>query len=343
MRRDLGRLRRTVRVSFTRAALVCASIAITVGAPRLHAQDLAPRAYTITPRGSNAFTLANAYNDGPLLLEGAAPIEDASARLNAPSLTCYRAFSLLGRSANVVAAVAYGVGTFEGTVLGEQQSIYRSGLFDSLVRVSVNLVGGPAMSLGEMRKWQQKTLLGVSLKVIAPTGQYDPTKLINLGANRWAFKPELGLSRRWGHWVLDAYGGVWLFTENPEFFSRNAWVPGVQSQTQDPVAVLETHLSYDFRPRLWVSLDGNFWRGGTTSLNGVENPATLQQNSRVGITASFPVTRHQSVKLSYGRGAYIRFGGDYQVLSAAWQYSWITGASKASTARTSSPSSSHQE
>ena len=195
-----------------------------------------------------------------------------------------------------------------------------------------------------MRKWQQKTLLGVSLKVVAPTGQYDPTKLINLGANRWAFKPELGLSRRWGHWVLDAYGGVWFFTENPEFFSRNEYFPGVQAQTQDPALVLETHLSYDFRPRLWVSLDGNFWRGGTTSLNGVENPATLQQNSRVGITASFPVTRRQSVKLSYGRGAYIRFGGDYQVLSAAWQYSWISaGGSQPSTARASGHSSSRQE
>jgi hypothetical protein len=333
-----------MRGSFMRAALVCASIAIAGGAPRLHAQDLAPRAYLITPRGSNAITLANAYNDGALLLEGAAPIEDASARLNAPSLTYYRAFSLLGRSANVIAGVAYGVGTFEGTVLGERESIYRSGLFDSVVRLSVNLVGGPAMSLAEMRKWQQKTLLGVSLKVVAPTGQYDPTKLINLGANRWAFKPELGLSRRWGHWVLDAYGSVWLFTENPEFFSRNAYVPGVQAQTQDPVVVLETHLSYDVRPRLWVSLDGNFWRGGTTSLNGVENPATLQQNSRVGITAAFPVTRHQSLKLSYARGAYIRFGGDYQVLSAAWQYSWISArGSKPSTATTSSHSSFRQE
>ena len=98
--------------------------------PRFHAQDLAPRAYTVTPRGSNAITLANAYNDGHLLLEGAAPIKDATARLNAPSLTYYHAFSLFGRSANVIAAMAYGVGTFEGTVLGEQASIYRSGLFD---------------------------------------------------------------------------------------------------------------------------------------------------------------------------------------------------------------------
>ena len=174
-----------------------------------------------------------------------------------------------------------------------------------------------------MRKWRQKTLLGVSLKVVAPTGQYDPTKLINLGANRWAFKPELGLSRRWGHWVLDAYGSVWFFTKNPEFFSRNQFVPGTQSQTQDPIGAVETHLSYDVRPRLWVSLDGNFWYGGRTSLNGVENPATLQKNSRIGVTASFPITRHQSVKVGYAQGAYIRFGGDYRIVSAAWQYSWV--------------------
>jgi hypothetical protein len=322
-----------------RASLVFGALAAAGIAPSLQAQDLAPRAYLITPLGSNAITLANTYNDGDLLLEGAAPIEDATARLNAPSLTYYRAFSLLGRAANVVAGVAYGVGNFEGTVLGEQASIHRSGLFDSVARLSVNLVGGPPMSLGAFRKWQQKTLLGVSLKLVAPTGQYDPTKLINLGANRWAFKPELGLSRRWGHWLLDAYGGVWLFTENPEFFSRNAYVPGVQSKTQDPVAVLESHLSYDFRPRLWVSLDANFWRGGTTSVNGVENPATLQQNSRVGITAAIPVTRHQSLKLSYARGAYIRFGGDYQILSAAWQYSWISGGGS----KPSEASASRQE
>ena len=77
------------------------------------------------------------------------------------------------------------------------------------------------------------------------------------------------------------------------------------------------------RPRLWVSLDANFWYGGRTSLDGVENPKTLQKNSRIGVTASFPVSRHQSVKLSYARGAYIRFGGDYQIFSAGWQYSWI--------------------
>jgi len=305
------------------AACALAVLALASGAVSLGAQDLAPRAYVITPRGSNAVTLGYNFNDGELLFEGTVPITDATGRLSVPSLSYYRSFGLLGRSANILVGVPYGVGSFEGTVLEQQRSIHRSGLFDSALRVSVNLVGGPAMSFEQMRPWQQKTLLGLSLKVVAPTGQYDPTKLINLGANRWSFKPELGFSRRFGHLVLDAYGALWLFTENPEFFSRNAYFPGTRSQTQDPIAAVETHVSYDVRPRLWASFDGNFWYGGRTSLDGVENPSTLQQNSRIGFSFSFPLTRHQTAKVSYARGAYIRFGGDYRIYSVAWQYSWV--------------------
>jgi len=315
------------RMSFgrARAAGLAAWLLIVCATPALRAQDLAPRAYLVTPLGSNAVTLAYTYNTGELLFEGTVPINDATGKLSVPLVTYYRSFSLFGRSANVLAGLPYGVGTFEGKVFEQQRSIYRSGLFDSILRVSVNLVGGPAMTLPRMRQWRQKTLLGVSLKVVAPTGQYDPTKLINLGSNRWTFKPEVGFSHAFGgHWLLDAYGSVFFFTENPEFFSNNPdFHTGTQSQTQDPIGAVELHLSYDVRPRLWVSLDGNFWYGGRTSLNGVENPATLQKNSRVGVTASFPVTRHQSVKVSYAQGAYIRFGGNYRIFSAAWQYSWI--------------------
>jgi len=300
------------------------ALAVLAGAaPRLHAQDLTPRAYLITPLRANAVTLSDVFSDGNLEFEGAVPITDATARLHMPLVALYHSLSFFGRSANVTATLPYGVGHFKGTAFGSETTVYRSGLFDSVYRFSVNLKGAPAMPLGEFRKWQQKTLIGVSLKVVAPTGQYDPTKLINLGSNRWSFKPELGLSRRFGHWVLDAYAGVWLFTTNPEFFSRNQYVPGTQSQTQKPIVAVETHLSYDFRPRLWVSFDANFWNGGQTSLNGVENPVTLQKSSRIGVTASFPVTRHQSIKVGYADGAYVRFGGDYRVASLAWQYSWV--------------------
>jgi hypothetical protein len=301
-----------------------ASMLVLAGASEpVRAQDLSPRAYLITPVRANAITVANVFNDGELLFEGTVPITDSTGRLNMPNVTLTHSLSFFGRSANVAASLAYGVGHFKGTVAEAEIDAYRSGLFDSVFRLSVNLRGAPAMEAPEFVKWRQRLLIGASLKVVAPTGQYDPTKLINLGANRWAFKPEIGLSRRWGNWILDAYAAVWFFTENPEFFSRNQYFPGTQSQTQDPIAAFEAHLSYDFRPRLWVSLDANFWRGGRTSLNGVENPATLQKSSRVGVTASFPLTRRQSVKVGYADGAYVRFGGDYRIASVAWQYSWV--------------------
>jgi hypothetical protein len=293
--------------------------------PALRAQDLTPRAYLITPVRSNAVTLSNVFNDGNLLFDGTVPITDATGRLNVAVVSVYHSLAVFGRSANLTASLPYGVGNFEGTAFGTETSVYRSGLLDTSFRISVNLIGAPAMSLEEMRTWRQRRLLGVSLKVVAPTGQYDPTKLINLGGNRWAFKPELGYSGRLGHWIIDAYASVWFFTRNPEFFSRNQYFAGTRDQTQDPVAAFEAHLSYDVRPRLWISLDANFWNGGRTSLDGVENPATLQRSSRVGITASIPITRRQSIKLGYAQGAYVRFGGDYKIASVAWQYGWVGG------------------
>ena len=212
--------------------MTLSTVIVAGSLPMLCAQDLAPRAYVITPVHWNAVTLSDACNDGDILLEGAAPVTGGTGKGHIPALSLYHALSVFGRSASVVASLPYGVMNFHGTVAGAEASAYRSGLLDAVFRFSVNLKGAPAMSLGEYGKWQQKTLLGFSLKVVAPTGQYDPTKLINWGANRWAFRPELGLSRRWGHWVLDAYAGVWFYTTNPEYFSHNALVPGTQTQSQ---------------------------------------------------------------------------------------------------------------
>jgi hypothetical protein len=301
------------------------SLAVATGAP-LGAQDLTPRAYVITPLGTGVVNLSYIYNDGELLFDGTVPITGATGRLSVPAVSLYHSLSFFGRSANVSATLPYGVGTFKGRVVEAEVEAYRSGLLDSVFRFAVNLKGAPAMELPEMRQWRQTHLLGASLKIVAPTGQYDPTKLINLGGNRWAIKPELGYSLRFGrNFIVDAYAAVWLFTRNPEFFSRNQYFPGTQDQTQDPIFAFETHISYDVRPRLWISLDGNFWSGGRTSLNGVENPATLQRSSRLGVTASIPLTRHQSIKVGFADGAYVRFGGNYRIASISWQYSWARG------------------
>jgi hypothetical protein len=286
---------------------------------RLCAQDLAPRAYVITPLHSNAVTIISAFFDGGLDFNGAVPITNATGRYYVQILSYYHSLKLFGRSANITASLPYGVGNFQGDLGGQSTSIYRSGLLDSGFRFSVNLLGGPAMGPKEMAKWKQETLLGLSLKVVAPTGQYSETKLINWGSNRWALKPELGYSQRWGHWVLDGYAGVWLYTTNSKSYAG----PVTEPQNQSPIGSFEGHLSYDVKPRLWMSLDGNFWWGGITSLSGVENLATKQTSSRVGATVSFPVGKHQSLKVSYSRGTYVRFGGDYQNLSVGWQYSWL--------------------
>ena len=286
-------------------------------------QDLAPRAYLITPVHSNAVTLTYSFYNGSVVFDGSVPITDFKARVSIPVFSYVHSFRFFGRTATLAASLPYGVGNFHALVAGVENEAYRSGLFDSSFRFSVNLKGGPAMNVAEFRNWRQKTLIGVSLRVVAPTGQYDPTKLVNFGSNRWAFKPEVGFSRRRGHWILDTYGAVWFFTANNDFFSPNQTSAGTNTQSQQPVGAFEGHLSYDVRPRLWASLDGNFWVGGRTSVNGVENLSTLQRNSRVGGTVSFPVSKHQALKFSYNRGAYIQYGGNYDNLSVAWQYSWL--------------------
>ena len=307
------------------STLVMSSLVVAF-ATQLTAQDLAPRAYVITPLHSNAITLTWSFYDGGANFNGTVPITGATGTYNVPVFSLYHSFSFFGRSANVTASLPYAVGTFSGSVLGNQKSAYRSGLLDFSARFSVNLKGGPAMPIQQFAKWKQKMLLGASLKIIAPTGQYDPTKLINWGINRWAFKPELGYSERWGNWVLDGYGGVWFYTTNPAFYS----IPVPKPQTEEPIGSFEGHLSYDFsgirgfrKTRAWASVDGNFWWGGLTALNGIRNLASKQVGSRIGATVSLPYSRHQSIKIAYSDGTYIRFGGNYQSVSVAWQYSWL--------------------
>jgi hypothetical protein len=210
----------------------------------------------------------------------------------------------------------YVEGTFQGTVNGNRAQVNPSGLADARVRFAVNLIGGPAMHLKEFRQWREKTLFGFSFTARVPISQYDRARLMNPGTNRWAFKPELGVSRRWGRWVAEGYAGMWLFTANSNFY------PGNVKRTQRPMGATEGHLGYYLAPFFWASLDGNFWTGGSTSRNGVAN-TDAQRESRLGVTVSLPIAAHQTVKASYSQGAFTRLGGDFRTLSVAWQYSWI--------------------
>jgi hypothetical protein len=263
-------------------------------------QELEPRAYSPSPTGA--------------LFDPSIPVTDVVARINAGAALYGRTFGLFGRAANVGFAIPYVIGTLEGNLASEFTSVRRSGLADSRVRLAVNLVGGPALKRPEFAKRPPHTTLGASVVVIAPTGQYDPSKLVNLSTNRWAFKPELGLSYPKGRWTFDLYAGAWLFADNPDFY-------GGSVRSQDHMTVLQGHVSYTIRPRLWLAADATFYAGGRTAVDSVKKD-DRQENSRAGLTLSIPMGRH-SLKLSWSDGTTTRIGGDFKTLAAAWQYLWF--------------------
>lgn len=158
----------------------------------------------------------------------------------------------------------------------------------------MNLKGSPALSPREFAAYKPRTGVGASLTVIAPTGQYDPRRLVTLGSNRWAFKPELGVSKPKGRWTLEMAGGLWLFTANNNFF-------GGSRREQKPLVSLQGSLVYTLRPRMWASVNATYFTGGQTIVNGVVN-ADRQKNSRIGATFSFPLHQRQSIKVAWGKG-----------------------------------------
>jgi hypothetical protein len=280
------------------------------------AQDLTPRAYVITPVRSSAVIFSYVYNAGEILLDPTVPIEDLNAQIHVPIVSFYHSFNFFSRSANVAVAVPYGYGHFRGIVLGDDTRITRSGLADSRIRLSVNLLGGQAMTLPQFVKHKERLIIGASVTLITPVGQYDPARLVNPGANRWAAKPEIGFARRMGRWAFDAYAGMWMFSTNSKFY------PGASVREQKAMPSFEFHLGYYLRPRMWLSFDSNFWAKGNTVLNGVEKEDGAR-NSRVGGTFALPVTKHHSLKFSASRGAIARVGGKFTTVAAGWQYSWV--------------------
>jgi hypothetical protein len=115
------------------------------------AQSLTPRAYVITPVQWNAVIVSYSFYDGSVLFDGAVPITGAKTRVNVPTFSYYHAFNFFGRSANITASLPYGVGHYQGRVIGVEREAYRSGLLDAEFRFSVNLKGGPAMTPEEFR------------------------------------------------------------------------------------------------------------------------------------------------------------------------------------------------
>jgi hypothetical protein len=292
-----------------------ALVALGLGAASAGAQELTPRVYAPNPTGGNIVQLSYGRATGGVLFDPSLPLDDVSAAINTGTLLYGRTFGLFGRSASAVVGLPYVWGDIDGFVEGEYRKVTRSGLGDMRMQITVNLLGGPALPPRQFAAHRPDTILGLSFVVAAPSGQYDPSKLINIGSNRWSFKPEMGVSKTLGPWYLELYGGVWFFQDNRNFF-------GGSVREQDPIGTFQAHVSYAFKPRLWVAADATFYTGGRTTVDGVAN-ADLQSNSRLGVTLALPVGRRSAVKVVWATGFTTRVGADFDSLGVAWQTAWF--------------------
>lgn len=305
-------------MSRPRAAAVLTFLAATIVPIRAASgQDMEPRAYAASPVGVSFLAVIAGHSSGGVLVDQSLPVEDVRASVESLGAGLGTVFDLFGHTALAVAAFPLAWVEASGRVGEKTGEVSREGLADPRLKLSVNLLGGRALSAPEFAKAQRSTIVGVSLTALSPLGQYDRTKLINLGANRWAFKPEVGVSRLIQRkWTIDGYAGVWLATANDEFY------PGDARRTQRPIVALQAHVSYTARPGLWVAADGTWYSGGRTAVDGVEK-RDLQRNSRLGATLSLPIARRQSLKVNGSVGATTRAGSDFRTIAVAWQMSWL--------------------
>jgi len=294
-----------------------ALLAMLLMATPLSAQEIEPRAYANSPLGVNFLILGMTYSSGDLIFDPAVPITDAKLRTPASLLGYAYSFGLWGKNAkiDVVASYAWLSGTakFQGEPVDREVD----GFADPRVRLAVNFVGAPALPLKDFAAWEQDLIVGASLQVSVPVGQYDATRAVNLGTNRWAYKLETGLSKSVGPWSLEAAVAMTLYGDNDEFF-------GDTVREQDPLYALQAHGIRFFRGGIWLALDLTYYTGARTTVDGVAGD-DLQSNWRGGATLALPLNRRNSLKLYASSGVAARTGNKYDLYGVGWQYRWGGG------------------
>jgi hypothetical protein len=306
-------------ITVVRSALKIGAAAAAMGAYGLvHAQTMEPLSYTNSPIGLNFVVAGYSYQSGSVLADPSLPINNVKATVDSATLAYSHIVDCWGQSGSVALVVPYVWLSASGDVLEQQRSVGRTGLSDVTLRISVNLYGAPALSLKEFSQYHQDIIVGASLLVTAPSGEYIASKLVNIGTNRWSFMPSLGISKALKQWTFEGAAGVTFFTDNDEFL-------GDDTRHQDPLFSVQGHVIYNFNRKLWVALDGTYYTGGRTSVNGGALNDDLQRNSRWGATLAYSLTRRNSIKLYFSAGLTERSGTDFRIAGIAWQYRYGAG------------------
>ena len=201
--------------------LRCAALAM-IGTVSLvesaKAQEAEPRAYTNTPVGLNFLIAGYVYSQGKIAFDPSLSIADAQFHMHTEAVAYVRSLDVGGKSAKFDVIMPYSSFSANALVNGQPRTREMSGLGDPRFRFSINLFGAPALSVKEFANYQQDLIVGVSVQVSVPLGQYDNSKLLNLGNNRWSFRPELGISKAWGPWTVEFAPSVIFFTDNTDFY-----------------------------------------------------------------------------------------------------------------------------
>lgn len=281
------------------------------------ATDMDPRSYSNIPVGLNFLLAGYTHTSGNISFAPSVPIENAKINIDSALLAYSRSLDIFGKSGKVdfILPGASLFGTAD--VLGQPRERDVGGLADPVARFYVNFYGAPALAVKDFAGYQQDLIVGASFAVSAPGGQYDETKLINLGTNRWAFKPELGLSKAWGPVTTELAAGAYFFTDNQQPFQGD-------NLQQAPLFTAQGHFIYNLRPGIWAAFDANYYSGGLITKDGKSADNSLE-NWRVGGTLSVAVQRHHSIKLYGNTGIYSLTGGNFDTIGVAWLYRWGEG------------------
>jgi hypothetical protein len=307
-------------VSFLRRVMSFAALMTALGMipwSMADAQVMEPLSYTNSPIGLNFLIAGYGYQTGSVLVDPSLPIKNVHATVDNAVLAYSRIADFWGQSGSLTLVVPYARLSASGDVFEQGRSVVRTGLTDAAMRLSINLYGAPALTLKEYAGYHQNLIVGVSLVVTAPTGQYDSSRLVNIGTNRWSAKPELGISKALGPWTLEAAAGVTFYTDNEEYFGNN-------TRHQDALFSVQGHAIYNISRKMWASLDGTYYTGGRTTLNGSLNN-DLESNSRWGGSYAYSLAKKNSIKLYFSSGVTGRTGTEFKVYGIAWQYRWGAG------------------
>jgi hypothetical protein len=284
---------------------------------KAHPQDLEPRAYSNTPVGLNFLLAGYTYSHGGVSTDPAVPLQDAEVEVHTMNLAYVHTFDLWGMSSKFSVLVPYACASGSAKFEGEPKERNICGFADPRFRWTINFYGAPALSLKEFKDYKQDIIVGTSLQITPPAGQYDSSKLLNIGTNRWSFEPEVGVSKVLGPLTMELTVAATFYSDNTDYLYGH-------TLETEPVYSIQGHIIYNLKSDIWCSLDGTYYWGGQTAVNGVKSD-TLQENTRVGATLSLPINRHNSVKLYASTGVSTRTGNNFDKLGISWQYRWGGG------------------